>query len=111
MVILLPNTGLIHLIPILFLKILYIPFLKIDMVRSGFQHSKACAGLIGPLKNLPVINLRPNAKFSDPNIAVINEDSDGMMWVGSFSGGLCRFDSKQENFCQRVLIWVIQVAG
>ena len=98
MVILLPNIGLIHSILILFLKILFTQFGKINMGRSGFHRLKACASSTGPLKNLPVINLLRIAKFSDPNIRVINEDSDGMIWVGSHSGGLCRFDRQTGKF-------------
>ena len=40
----------------------------------------------------------PNARFADPNIFAINEDSDGMMWVGSTSKGLCRFDRESGKF-------------
>ena len=74
-----------------------------------WQHRKVCAGLIDPLKNLPVINLRQMQNSLDPNICAINEDSDGMMWVGSTSGGLCRFDRKTGNFYRRVLIWVLRL--
>src|SRR5687768_9761818 len=40
----------------------------------------------------------PNARFADPNIVAINEDNDGMMWVGSVSKGLCRFDRQTRKF-------------
>src|SRR4030095_4072195 len=40
----------------------------------------------------------PNAAFSDRNISAINEDSDGMMWTGSFDGGLCRLDREKGIF-------------
>ena len=36
--------------------------------------------------------------FDDPNIFAISEDNDGMIWVGSVSGGLCRFDRKTGKF-------------
>src|SRR4030095_8205846 len=36
--------------------------------------------------------------FADPNITTINEDINGMMWVGSASGGLCRFDRATGKF-------------
>ena len=38
------------------------------------------------------------AKFSDPNISAINEDSEGMIWAGSASGGLCRLDKQTGKF-------------
>ena len=44
----------------------------------------------------------PNAKFSDPNISAINEDSDGMMWVGSFQVDCAVSTGKQENFYQTI---------
>ena len=47
-----------------------------------------------------------NAKFSDPNISVINEDSDGIIWVGSHTGGLCRFDRQTGKFLPEYLTWV-----
>jgi ligand-binding sensor domain-containing protein len=39
-----------------------------------------------------------NAKFSDPNITAINEDADGMLWLGNTWGGLCRFDRQKGTF-------------
>jgi ligand-binding sensor domain-containing protein/signal transduction histidine kinase len=38
------------------------------------------------------------AKFSDPNIISINEDDNGVMWVGGASGQLCRFDKHNGKF-------------
>jgi hypothetical protein len=50
------------------------------------------------MKNLPDINLLPKPGFSNPNIGAINEDKDGMIWVGSFTGGLCRFNPETGKF-------------
>ncbi|NJO25707.1 MAG: hypothetical protein HC867_08030 [Bacteroidia bacterium] len=46
----------------------------------------------------------PNSNFPDPNISAINEDNEGMMWIGSASGGLCRFDRREEYSCRKSLI-------
>ncbi len=68
------------------------------MVRSGFQRLKVCVNLIGSTEKFTRYKPSPNAKFFNPNICVINEDSDGMIWVGSTSGGLCRFDRQTGRF-------------
>ena len=66
---------------------------------------KVFANSTGKPKNLPVISLIQNAKFADPNILSINEDNNGMMWVGSASGRLGSFENRQESFFMSVLIW------
>ena len=94
MVILLLNTGLIHSILILFLKILFTQSGKINMVSSFEGLCKFDRSTEKFTRYKP----SANAKFSDPNISVINEDSDGMIWVGSHTGGLCRFDRQTGKF-------------
>ena len=65
---------------------------------SGFHRLKACANSIRSTEKFTRYKPSANAKFSDPNISVINEDRDGMIWVGSHSGGLCRFDRQTGKF-------------
>ncbi len=42
----------------------------------------------------------PEAIFFNPNIYSINEGADEMMWVGSTSGELCRFDRRTGKFLE-----------
>ncbi len=41
---------------------------------------------------------KPDPNVSDPNISVINEDKNGTMWVGTWSGAMSRFDKQTGNF-------------
>jgi ligand-binding sensor domain-containing protein len=42
----------------------------------------------------------PDAKFFNPNICVISEDANGMLWVGSTSGELGRFERQTGKFLE-----------
>ena len=88
MVILLPNTSLILSIPPLSQNFIYTIFEDRDGTIWTSSFEGLCASLIKPLKNFTRYKPSPHGKFSDPNITAINEDADGMMWLGSASGGL-----------------------
>ena len=72
------------------------------MVRSGLASFEGLCKFDRSTEKFTRYKPSPNAKFSDPNISAINEDSDGMMWVGSSSGGLCRFDRQKGKFLPEI---------